>query len=497
MSHESSWKEAISNIGDHAKIQSSDIRGSSRPIEFQAPIIHRCQRMPVTAYDPKNGQYHRLENVLARGSNLQDAQKSFRQLGIQNSNSNFKDDDSLEDFETNSDATSEICYYIKRKIATSIYGSVYKGVKLKRREALHGETLLNGMRTYPLDVIVEDDDFEYSKSRKRDMPNKVIVNDFKFQDDGSIWELTKSVVVIKISCWKKIRRLRGKHLEDPLKEIQAMQLIGNYNHNIRGSIIALQDDEYLYSIMEYLKDGDLYSAVMKEISLNERLKERTARRYFRQILLGLHHLQQKGVCHRDLRLENIMVHSKKIQIIDFGLAIRVPYENTISSSSATDVSSGTLRMRISGQGQCGDLNYICPEVLERKDFDGFAMDLWSAGVILYIMVIGRKPFHWAHSSDEQFMTIAVDGELRENLKYWNIHLSDNAIDLLQHMLWKDENKRLSLAQIMRHPWVTFEEPMESSPLSAVSQSSISSCSTFSTKSREKTSFHDKWLSGNK
>lgn len=425
-------------------------------------VIHRCHRISVTAYDPQKGLYHRLENVIA----------------------------------SSNDVDSDNCYYIKRKIASSVYGSVYKGVKLKRRQAFCGESLMNCRRAFPLDVIVEDDDFENDINRKRDIPNQVIVKDSEFSDNDSIWDLTKTAIVIKVSCWKKIRRLRGKHLEDPLNEIQAMQLIGSYNSNVRGSKIALQDDEYLYSVMEYCKDGDLYSVVMKEISSNDRVKERTARRYFRQILLGLHHLQQKGVCHRDLRLENIMVHSKVLKIIDFGLALRVPYENTNNSSFATDVSSGKCRMLIAGQGQCGDLNYMCPEVLERKAFDGFAADLWSAGVILYIMLVGRKPFHWAHSSDEQYLRIAIDGLLRDNLQYWNINLSDHAIDLLQHMLWKDEKRRFTLSQVMQHPWITFEDPVESSPFNVVSQSSISSSSTFSAKSRENNFIHDKWLNGN-
>jgi serine/threonine protein kinase len=338
--------------------------------------VHRCRRITVTAYDPKRGQYHRLENVLVKdGNDSPDSGYLRNKVNVRSypSANNFKD----------SREEGKYCYYIKRKISNSVYGSVYKGVILKRREKLQGEILLNGIKSMTLGVIIEDDEFEstnHMKSKESTSRFALQSDDAAIHDDNSIWDITKSNVIIKISCWKKIRRLRGKHLEDPLKEIQAMQLIGNYNPHVRGSLMALQDDDFLYSVMDYCKDGDLYSVVMREISSKERLKERTARHYFRQMLIGLHHLQQKGVCHRDLRLENIMVHSRKIKIIDFGLALRVPYENSKNSNCPSDVSSGNGRMLITAQGQCGELTYMCPEILEREPgFDGFAADLWALG----------------------------------------------------------------------------------------------------------------------
>ena len=65
------------------------------------------------------------------------------------------------------------------------------------------------------------------------------------------------------SSWKNIRRLRGRHLEDPIKEVAAMQLIGNYHENVIGCIDVLQDDDYLYAIMPYCEGGDLYGRVMR------------------------------------------------------------------------------------------------------------------------------------------------------------------------------------------------------------------------------------------
>lgn len=76
-------------------------------------------------------------------------------------------------------------------------------------------------------------------------------------------------------------------------------------------------------------------------------------------------------------------------VIDMGMCLRVPYNNPENPNGLTDVSRGTLRRLMKPQGTCGKHNYMSPEVYDNKaDFDGFAIDLWAAGVILYIMLTG-------------------------------------------------------------------------------------------------------------
>ena len=282
--------------------------------------------------------------------------------------------------------------------------------------------------------------------------------------DG-VWEVTNEHIIVKVSSWTKIRRLRGKHLEDPIKEIQCLQLIGNYNPQIASHVTALQDDYFLYNVMEYCEDGDLYSVVMNEIHTNGRVKEHRAREWFRQIIVALYHLQQKGVCHRDLSLENIMVHKGSIKVVDFGLALRVPFKSMTSSSNSsgggcrvTDVSEGSQRMLMVNQGLGSKWTYLSPEVIKKDSyFDGFAHDLWSAGVILYILLVGHKPFNWAHRTDQEYLQIAERLSLKDSLLYWNIDLTDDAFDLLQSMLIGNPRCRLTLSEIMQHPWVKGSE----------------------------------------
>ena len=204
-----------------------------------------------------------------------------------------------------------------------------------------------------------------------------------------VWEITDELVAIKQVEWKRVHAMRGRLLEDPIKEIAAMQLIGNDHPNVLGSMEVLQDNDHLYSIMPYCRGGDLFGVVL-EVSekrqANEAVEgaggmsEPVARYWFRQLLLGLHYLQSRGVCHRDLSLENILVDINHCLVIDMGMCLRVPYHNPADpSGKATDVEHGSDRRLMVPMGTCGKKNYMSPEIYENKNhFDGFAVDLWSA-----------------------------------------------------------------------------------------------------------------------
>lgn len=100
------------------------------------------------------------------------------------------------------------------------------------------------------------------------------------------------------------------------------------------------------------------------------------------------------------------------------------------------------------------------------NFDGFTIDIWAAGVILYIMLTGFPPYDQASPTDQRFDLI-VSGRLMEQLRNWDIFLSDDAGDLMQSMLRQNPRERLTLAQVMAHTWVTngeVEAPPPSEPL---------------------------------
>ena len=149
---------------------------------------------------------------------------------------------------------------------------------------------------------------------------------------------------------------------------------------------------------------------------------------------GLHYMQSKGVCHRDLSLENILVDDQDCLIIDMGMCLREPYSDPHDPDKVVDVEHGTMRRLMTPQGVCGKHNYMSPEVFQNTDnFDGFAIDLWAAGVILYIMLTGFPPYDQAALVDERFRLI-VTGHLAEQLNAWNVPVSREAGDLLQRIL---------------------------------------------------------------
>ena len=179
-------------------------------------------------------------------------------------------------------------------------------------------------------------------------------------------------------------------------------------------------------------------------------------------LQGLSHLYQNGVCHRDISLENILVDRyERSLVIDFGMCLRVPYDGVEGvTGPVADASFGTLRRLISPLGACGKPCYIAPEILASQDpFDGFAIDLWAAGVVLFMMLVGHPPWSTAWILDGRFRMIAHEGRLTQVLEVMNCPLSPSVTDLLQRMLRHDPRDRLSLSSVSNHEWVLAGEPV--------------------------------------
>lgn len=111
------------------------------------------------------------------------------------------------------------------------------------------------------------------------------------------------------------------------------------------------------------------------------------------------------------------------------------------------------RYLIQPQGTCGKWIYMSPEIYKNTEpFDGYAVDMWAAGVILFLMLTGFPPWERACMSDERFKYMTA-GYLVQMLTEWNLGLSADAMDLLQRMLFLDPKDRLSLDQVRNHPWM--------------------------------------------
>jgi carbon catabolite-derepressing protein kinase len=146
-------------------------------------------------------------------------------------------------------------------------------------------------------------------------------------------------------------------------------------------------------VMEMCAGGDLLNYVRKR----RRLKEDAARHIFRQIVEGLGHIHSRSIVHRDIKLDNILLDGRgNMKIADFGVSKVVVKGETMHE-------------------QCGTPAYIAPEILLDKGYDGFGVDLWSAGVVLFAMLYGSVPFKANNMTDLHQLIIKGKYTLKDDI----------------------------------------------------------------------------------
>jgi serine/threonine protein kinase len=265
--------------------------------------------------------------------------------------------------------------------------------------------------------------------------------------------------------------------ENPWKEVAALQMIHSsenkgHNNNIIHLMEALYDDRCLYEILPYYPN-DLYWLIHRELA-NGGLGEARARRYFIQLLHAIYVLHSQGICHRDISSQNLLLDSsmENLILIDFGMCLRIPYSypDDHYTEDVTDSSAGTTRRLMHCQSHCGKLRFMAPEMYDcREAFDGLAVDLWSAAVVLFEMLTGRLPYQKPHESDPGYH------DLMDEKFYWDacnvnqVHswghpVSKEAVNLLKGMFRPDPKDRLTLAEVAAHPWVKEEHESAEPPL---------------------------------
>ena len=253
--------------------------------------------------------------------------------------------------------------------------------------------------------------------------------------------LTGRVVAIK-SFNKKNLNKNGDNMRKILYETNLMKKL---NHpNITKILEMFEDDEYILIAMEYINGGNLFSFVKKR----RKLSEKTAKFLFRQIILGIKHIHSQKIVHRDIKLENILIDlNNNIKICDFGIGRILSSKKQILHD------------------KCGTPMYMAPEILlssKNKGYEGFPVDIWSSGISLYIMLSGTLPFNLKNNDSS-----SIDEENNNNIELqYNIinkepkkieKISEEAKDLLKGLLNKNPHKRLTIEQILNHPWLKSDE----------------------------------------
>ncbi|KAK4948967.1 serine/threonine-protein kinase gin4 [Elasticomyces elasticus] len=208
------------------------------------------------------------------------------------------------------------------------------------------------------------------------------------------------------------------------REIAVMKLLEHPN------IVRLYDvwenRNELYLIMEYVDGGELFHYVDER----KGLPEDEAIFIFRQIVSALLYCHRLLICHRDLKPENILLNQRDltVKLIDFGMAALQPKGRQLSTP-------------------CGSPHYAAPEVVSSKPYDGTQADVWSCGVILYVMLTGTTPFNYSADGDIRvlFKDIA-------RARYWMPpDLSHEAKDLIKRIFVPDPSRRITMDGIWEHP----------------------------------------------
>lgn len=181
---------------------------------------------------------------------------------------------------------------------------------------------------------------------------------------------------------------------------------------------------HYYMLFEYVEGGQLLDYIVSHGSLNEKY----ARKFARGIASALDYCHRNNVVHRDLKIENIMINKDgEIKIIDFGLSNLYTPHHLLKT-------------------YCGSLYFAAPELLCAKPYTGPEVDVWSFGVVLYVLVCGKVPF------DDPVVSALHDKIKKGNVEYPSF-ISRECVSLLSRMLVVDPAKRATLAEVIQHPWM--------------------------------------------
>ncbi|KAM4621059.1 testis-specific serine/threonine-protein kinase 3-like [Discoglossus pictus] len=184
-----------------------------------------------------------------------------------------------------------------------------------------------------------------------------------------------------------------------------------------------------------MKSPHYYFLIMEKAQsvLSEKLNfpEKEGKVLLRQIVEGLKYCHDRGIAHRDLKCENILMTSDNIpKLADFGIA--------------TSLKNGDLTSTY-----CGSPNYMAPEILQMMPYDAFKADIWSLGVLLYMVVTGHMPY----DPGKVRLYESRLSQIQEQQVFFPPTLSDPCRDLISSMLSMDPNKRPAVDQILQHPWL--------------------------------------------
>ena len=301
--------------------------------------------------------------------------------------------------------------------------------------------------------------------KKKNPEDKIKFNKETFitRTPGSITDKWIKVKDLGSGSYGKVYRVENKITKETraCKELSKKQIVDIDKFNLEISIMSkcdhpsiiklyeiYEDKRHIYLIMEECLGGELFERILNKIDSGKMYSEKEAAIIFKQFMSAISYCHTQGISHRDLKPENILFLSKDenspIKVIDFGLSkifgeIAPVQHNKKQKKKAMETRVGTAY-------------YVSPEVLNGK-YDE-KCDIWSAGVILYIMLSGDPPFNGENDNEIYRNIVKKKFDFPDN--EWK-NISNDAKDLISHMLC-DPDKRYTAQEVLQHNWVVKEAP---------------------------------------
>jgi len=254
------------------------------------------------------------------------------------------------------------------------------------------------------------------------------------------FSVVQSAVHLKENVQYAVKVVENKSLADE-ENLEALEteigILRKLDHphivSLKEVVVATSDT---YIVMELLSGGELFQRIVEQ----GRFNERDAASLFAQIVLSMEYLHSLNFVHRDVKPENILYVSQgssQIKLIDFGYAGEWAPDKQL-------------------QGLCGTPDYVAPEVLSWYDEEdvgipyGMGSDLWSLGVLLYVILSGCSPF--SAEQEEAILQLVAEAKYEFHESEWST-VSADAKDLIQRLLVVDPEERMTMAQMLEHAWL--------------------------------------------
>ena len=277
---------------------------------------------------------------------------------------------------------------------------------------------------------------------------------------------------VKVGIDKKTGEKVAVKIIDKSKVEESPQLLQNEidimakvkHPHVVGLKAVFDTPNTLFIVMELVQGGELYEMIVERKTFSEK----DTSHIMKQVFSALEYLHGIGIVHRDLKLENMLLNDKKtldVKVADFGLS-------KLYSGQAL-------------QTACGTPFYVAPDILLGTGY-GPEVDMWACGVLLYILLSGRLPFH--ADNDAQLFQLIMEGNLVFKSPQFDT-VSAEATDLIRKLLVVDPKVRLTASQALEHPFIKGKE-QSTKPLHATLVEGITRVSMVSRRQLDRKKFTD-------